>query len=332
MLFYLKRRKAKLYKLGPSIFQSYDEISSSYLTILKALIPLFLFLVFINALFEVGVLSVDVISQWREILITEYQVLVGVFVGSVFSYFVHSRLNSTQKKADMRKNSAALYNDLKNILTMLERYKIKVEMFSEEGREDLFFEGKDSITEINYNPKWRDHYSVINDQLPFKHYQLINNIYAAVENFNKAVRDKDTDAIKKNIRLAFPKKNIQGYFDLESLSSKQLINDLYGLTKNKKVRSGVPSFLFKELLYNLRALFASKALENKMVEVIGKNNGKIESDKLKSEIKNWLLKPEQKKLYYLCKGILPRLMLEVALKSDRISSVWGEYHIKQMAD
>jgi len=324
VLFILKRRDIHLFSLGINLAHSYEEISNSFIKILKNIFFLILMMVILSTVVET--LTLEYVSSWTRTIISDYEVIIGVFLASLLSIIVHSWLNYGRKRMEIRKNSAALFNDVKNIFNALNRAKLRLEVFCKEDKpQELLFGEIDPVIKINYNSHWRDHYSVIHEQLPFKYYEKIDTTYSSVEDFNKAVQNNDIRLLKHSIIRAVPGQ-VEGYTDLQKLTPKQLIDGLGRLTQNKKVKSEVYAFLFSEFLYLIKKLLVYKKIEMQMIAIIKKNK-KLKDIEVEKALNEWLSLPEEKFENIICRKILARIMFEIGLKSKAIKLVWGDYQL-----
>jgi divalent metal cation (Fe/Co/Zn/Cd) transporter len=117
LLFILKRKDIYLFSLGMNLAHSYEEISNSFIKIFKNILFLILMMVILSTVFEK--LTLEYVSSWTRTIISDYDVIIGVFLASLLSIIVHSWLNYARKRMEIRKNSAALFNDMKNIFNAL---------------------------------------------------------------------------------------------------------------------------------------------------------------------------------------------------------------------
>jgi len=323
-LFVIKRRGTYLFMLGESLAESLEEISTSYIKIVKIFIVLLVLRILIKIIVETE--SYVYIRYWLNKALYDHDVILGVFIASLLSIIVHGFLNNAHKRNEIRKNSAMLYNDLKSIIDSLTKAKLHIEAVSKEkgiDQKKFLFHALDPIMEIRHNTKWRDHYTSIHEHLPYKYYKKIDTLYSVVEEFNKAVRQEDIGLLKRCITRAFPGQ-VGGYVYLQKITPTQLLKSLERLTKNRKVKTEVYKFLFNELRYAVTKCFTYKIIENEMVGIIEKH-GKTTYDKIEPEIKNWLAAPDQKFLKHLCWSFLPRLLFDIGSKSKYINHVWDEY-------
>lgn len=246
-------------------------------------------------------------------------IIIGAFLASTLGILTQKYMDYTKDKKEIRKYSRVLYNDLKDIISTFDiiHTALRAPEFSSIDVWSL-----NIINHINFDHNWRENYSYLTQSLPNTYYTKISSIYGTADLFNKSVEDKDLDAIYNCIASLTLQDKFTMILGFPSPTNEILLEDLKGLSMNRKIKKINIKILVGELFYISKKRKLFNTVEKEAIEIIRKDgNQKINT--LTQKIDKRLNNSGNK--YY--KGNMKdkdRLIFEILHSSKHIKYVWDE--------
>lgn len=252
-------------------------------------------------------------------------VILGSFIASFFGILTQTFLQNRLIKLEIRKYARLLYNDIQNSLDILLKAKMALETYVEFNvNQDPFnFLSGVSITEIDYDPHWREYYSYLTEELSISYYNIISRIYKLIDRYNKSIKENNISLLSNclNEISSISSNNII----LPSISCEDLLDALYRLSRNKKVRSRLLFNLWNEFAYFYIKKQWFSLIEEMIVKVLS-NVDHLTSKEIEVEITKWLANQDK---YKLKPGkFTRRLIFEILLESSKIDLTWNECRLR----
>ncbi|MFZ5645619.1 MAG: hypothetical protein ACOY46_18805 [Bacillota bacterium] len=306
------------------LFSWYFEIITTVIKILVIINLIFVIYRLLNLwpISNVSTISKDILQD-KDVL----KVIVGAFLASGLGILTQIFLRRLNLKKDVRKYSMLLRNEIENLLLHLSSAEHSTKVFKSKEEPSKIFEGH-LLEELSYDPKWREYYACLSDELPFSYYTIISNIYKSVDQFNKAIKEKDFDGLFYSFWKVRRRENTIPIMGMPTNTNKDLLNILDALSRNKRIKTKRFCNLCKEILYNrLKKAIFLKVEEEAIKLLNGSSKNRLERSILEERIMTWYNDQSQKfKKKY--NPIINRIIFEVLLESSNIDLVWGECFLK----
>lgn len=283
--------------------------------------------IFANGIYRILLLIevtkyINIVSDWIIKNKEAFNTVLGAFLASILGIITQAMVNRNYQRKEQSKNSRLLYNDQKYILYMLDRYQSAVSLYDDSKTQlfDILFK------KINFDNNWREYYGYLSDKLPITYYNKIIEIYSLVEGFNVAIENRDIDKVKNvmtDLRLIDKTFTLPG--DVNYVSNKDLLEALYRLSQNKRIKSKVLANLIKEIKIKRAKQKYTTIIEEEIYNLV------LTSKETDSYIINNKVKVRLKSNYrYFNKmndRVIDRIIFEVSVKSEKTKLDWGEYSI-----
>lgn len=294
---------------------------------LSKIIILMFGVIFVSSIYRILLLIgvtkyINIVSDWIIKNKEAFNTILGAFLASILGIITQAIVNKNHQRKEQSKNSRLLYNDQSYIIYMLGLYQDTISIYNDNCPQlfDVMFK------KINFDNNWREYYGYLSDKLSITYYKKIIEIYSIVERFNKAIDNKDIDNLKNIMTdLRFIDKAFTLPGDVNYISNEDLLEALYRLSQNKRVKTKVLGNLINEIKIKKAKQKYKTIIENEIYNLV-LTSKETDSNIINNKVNVWL-KNNYKCFNKMQDRIINRIIFEISLKSEKTKLVWGEYSI-----
>lgn len=253
----------------------------------------------------------------KELISTSIGALVGAWAASAFALKTQRKIDTQKNNENGRKSASILHRDM-DVITR--EYMRLNNIIIDIPDADL----SKYALKIDYDKNWRNYYYQLSGYAKYDYYENISLQYNIALTINNLIESKDWNQLKNYARTIYSQNQRQAftsgfnYFDT-------VVNLLYLSVGEKEL----PKFFDrKEIIGKLDDLYVkyAKIIENKVYNILIRCE-EIKLSDIEDDIINWL-KNNSKEFMFTEWRIIQKLILDVCLKSDKISITWNYLRIK----